>query len=95
MKSHEWFDHDEAANERRYFRAGKFSKRWNVQTTLKSDLDWTPYDVIPLEVLEALLTLLENKYARRRVPWEDLIVVDRLVEAAGGKRKHTDVKPAG
>lgn len=93
MKSHEWFDHDEEANERRYFRAGKFGRRWSVITTLKSEPDWTPMEPVTLPVLEALRTLLENKYARRRVPWEDIVTVDRLVEAAGGTRKHADTKP--
>lgn len=84
MKHHEWHDLDEEARERRYFRAGKFGGKWTVSTTLKSDLDWTRLDPIPLSVLQALRILLERKYQRRRVPFEDLVALDGLIEAAGG-----------
>lgn len=95
MKYHEWFDHDAEAGERRYFRARKFGKNWTVSTTLKSDPDWTQLDPVPLPVLEELLALLENKYARRRVPWEHLVAVDKMIGEAGGARKYSDSrKPA-
>ena len=92
MRNHEWFDHDEDAGERRYFRAGKFGKKWSVITTLKSAPDWDSLDPVPLPVLEALRLLLENKYARRRVPWADVVAMDILVEEAGGVRVHADGK---
>ncbi len=91
-QSHEWFDHDETANERRYFRARKFGKEWQIQTTLKTEPDWHRPDPVPLEILEGLRKQLENKYARRRVPWNHLVTVDRLVVAAGGVAKHVDEK---
>jgi hypothetical protein len=91
-QSHEWFDHDEAANERRYFRARKFGKEWQIQTTLKSEPDWHRPDPVPLEILEALRKQLENKYTRRRVPYNHVVAVDRLVVAAGGVAKHADAK---
>ncbi len=85
MRPHEWHDKDEEADERRYYRASKFGKKWSVITTLKSDPDWTRLDPIPLEVLEMLREQLANKYQRRRVPYEDLIVLDQMVAAAGGE----------
>lgn len=84
MKFHEWHDRDEEAGERRYFRAGKFGRRWNIKTTLKSDEDWTDLDPAPRDVLEALREQLLNKYQRRRIPYEDVVAIDKMVVAAGG-----------
>ena len=84
MIFHEWHDRDEAADERRYFRAEKFGKKWKFKTTLKSDVDWEWLDPVPLDMLETLRALLQNKYQRRRVPYEDVVTVDRLVVEAGG-----------
>ncbi len=92
-QSHEWYEHDETADERRYFRARKFGKTWDIKTTLKSDADWEHPDPVPLPILEALRTQLENKYARRRVPWDHLRSVDLMVAAAGGTAKYVDEKP--
>ena len=91
-QSHEWFDHDDAANERRYFRARKFGDEWHIQTTLKSEPDWHQPQPVPLYILEGLRKQLENKYTRRRVPWNHLVAVDRLVVAAGGEAKHFSEK---
>ena len=43
-------------------------------------------------ILEALRKQLENKYTRRRVPYNHVVAVDRLVAAAGGTAKHADAK---
>jgi len=85
MKFHEWYDRDEAAGERRYFRAGKFGRRWNVKTTLKSDAGWEDLDPVPKDILEALRGQLLNKYQRRRIPYEDVVAIDRMVVEAGGE----------
>lgn len=84
MKNHEWHEHDTEAGEKRFYRAGKFSKKWTVMTTLKSDTDWTTLDPVPLETLESLRTVLLNKYQRRRIPYEDLLVINQMIEEAGG-----------
>jgi hypothetical protein len=84
MKSHEWHERDPEAEETRYYRASKFGKKWTVMTTLKSEEDWTKYDPIPLEVLESLRDVLVKKYQRRRIPYEDLLVINQMSEAAGG-----------
>jgi transposase-like protein len=85
MTFHEWHDRDEAAGERRYFRAGKFGKQWHVKTTLKSDPDWEELAPVPRDVLEALRTQLLNKYQRRRIPYEDVVAIDKMVVEAGGE----------
>jgi hypothetical protein len=84
MKFHEWHERDEEAGERRYFRAGKFGRRWHVKTALKSDEDWQELEPVPREILEALRGQLLNKYQRRRVPYEDVVAIDRMVVEAGG-----------
>lgn len=58
------------------------------QNTLKSDEDWEHPHPVPLYILESLRSQLENKYARRRVPYNHLVAVDRMVVAAGGLAKH-------
>jgi hypothetical protein len=85
MISHEWHDRDDEAGERRYFRAEKFGRKWRVRTTLKSDPDWEELNPVPQEVLAELRGILMNKYQRRRVPYEDVVDVDKLVVAAGGE----------
>lgn len=84
MKFHEWHDQDEAAGERRYFRAAKFGKKWSIRTTLKTDPDWEELEPAPRPVLEALRGQLLNKYQRRRVPYEDVVALDRMVVESGG-----------
>ena len=93
MRSHEWHRQDEEAGERRYFRAAKFGTRWSVQTTLKSEPDWHRLDPIPLPILEELRTQLLNKYQRRRVPYEYVTAIDRMVCDAGGKSAIAELSP--
>jgi hypothetical protein len=91
-QSHEWHEKDEETGQWRYYRARKFGKTWDIKTTLKSDADWQHPDPVPLYILESLRSQLENKYARRRVPYNHLVAVDRLVAAAGGVAKHAEAK---
>ena len=45
-------------------------------------------------MLEALRDVLHRKYLRRRVSWEDVVDVEKLIVAAGGVRLHSD-EPKG
>ena len=92
MIFHEWHDQDLEAGERRYFRAEKFGKTWELKTTLKSAPDWDRLDPIPLDILETLREQLQNKYQRKRIPWEDVVTVDKLVVEAGGETVLEDKK---
>ena len=92
MIFHEWHDLDETAGERRYYRAEKFGKKWKLKTTLKSDPDWEWLDPPPREMLEALRTVLSGKYQRRRVPYEDVVAIDKMVVAAGGETVITEIE---
>jgi len=93
MIFHEWHDRDEEAGERRYFRAEKFGRKWRARTTLKSAPDWEDLNPIPRAVLEELRGILMNKYQRRRVPYEDVVDVDKLVVAAGGESVISEIEP--
>ena len=92
MKFHEWHYRDEEAGERRYFRAGKFGKKWHVKTTLKSDPDWEDLEPVPLPVLVELRDLLANKYQRRRIPYEDVVALDKMVVDSGGPSVLADLE---
>lgn len=92
MIFHEWHDQDEVAGERRYFRAEKFGKKWEVKTTLKSAPDWEGLHPVPRAVLEDLRDQLRNKYQRRRIPWEDVVAIDKMVVEAGGASVLEDTK---
>ena len=92
MKFHEWHEKDDEAGERRYFRAGKFGKKWHVKTTLKSDEDWEDLNPVPLPILEELRQQLANKYQRRRVPYEDVVAIDAMVVEAGGRSQLEEFK---
>lgn len=91
-QSHEWHEQDDEAGERRFYRARKFGKTWEIKTTLKSEEDWHHPNPVPLPMLEMLRAQLENKYSRRRVPYEHLQSVDRLIASAGGQAKYSDHK---
>ncbi len=90
MKYHEWSERDQEAGERRYYRAAKFGAKWTFSTTLKSDPDWERLDPAPLQFLEELRSMLLNKYQRRRVPYEDIVAIDKMVAGAGGQRVTED-----
>ncbi len=92
MKFHEWHEQDETANERRYYRAEKFGRRWTIKTTLKSAPDWDTYETVPLFVLENLRGQMANKYQRKRVPYEDFVTINAMVVAAGGTSIIEEVK---
>ncbi len=85
MKFHEWHERDPETRSMRYYRATKFNKKWTVMTTLQTEDEWTTYNPVPLEVLEEMRTVMLNKYQRRRIPYEDLLVVNQMIEDAGGQ----------
>ena len=52
----------------------------------RSEEGWTEHDEISLEDLQKMREVLFNKYQRRRLPWEDVVQIDAMIE---------DVKVAG
>lgn len=75
---HEWRERTEEG-EIRFLRAWRGQGRWHFLTTLKTDPDWTPRPEPTREMLDALRKKLMDKYQRRRVPWEQVEEIDKLI----------------
>lgn len=53
----------------------------------RSEEGWTEHEKIGLEDLQKMREVLFNKYQRRRLPWDDVVQIDAMIEdaeAAGG-----------
>ena len=70
--------------EKREARAERFGGRWRFQSKLKSEASWTYFDSPSLEDLEALRDILWRKYQRKRLPWDDVATIDKLILERGG-----------
>lgn len=79
MESHEWNERTDEG--KRYYRATYHAGRWTILTTLKTDPDWIRYepDQIPEEVWRALRDIVWRKYQRKRVPWERVAEIDKIL----------------
>lgn len=80
MKKHEWRESVPGEPDTR-FRASHFAGGWTLQTKVSEDEEWKVLDPPPLEVLRSLREKLFNKYQRRRVSWETVASVERLIES--------------
>jgi len=81
MKKHEWREKTEEG-QIRLVRVTRLGNIWKLQSKLKSEDEWTYSPAIPLEDLETLRELVANKHQRRRLPYEHLLEVEALIEAA-------------
>lgn len=70
-----------ADREKREIRAERFGGRWRFQSKLRSEEQWTYYDLPPVEELEELRDILWRKYQRKRLPWDDVASIDLMLEA--------------
>lgn len=89
--THIW-KHTTDEGERREVRAEKFGGRWRIQAKLKSDENWTYYDVPELEDLIELRRVLFNKYQRKHLAFEDVAAVEKLILDRGGSWDSEDPK---
>ena len=78
MESHEWREKTEEGT--RYWRANRHAGEWTISTTLKSDPDWARIDPVPREIWEQLRDVLWRKYQRKRLPWERIAQIDKILE---------------
>lgn len=69
---------------KREVRAEKFGGHWRIQAKNDGDLSWTYYDVPLLEDLVELHDILFRKYQRKRLPYEDVAAVEKLIRDRGG-----------
>jgi hypothetical protein len=70
--------------EKREVRAERFAGQWRFQSKLKSEEDWTYFDVPTMEDLIELRDVLWRKYQRKRLPWDDIASIDRMITERGG-----------
>ncbi len=75
---HIWKEKDRQGRKREV-RAIKFGGKWKLQAKTSEELQWTYYEVPPLDDLLALRDVLWRKYQRRRASAEDVAAVDKLI----------------
>ena len=80
---HEWKS-TTPEGEKREVRAEKFGNRWKVQIKIKGEEKWTYYEKPRIEDLAELREILWRKYQRKRLPFEDVHEVERLIKEGGG-----------
>lgn len=81
MKKHEWREKTEDG-ETRLVTATRHGGKWQLQSRLKSEDEWTKFEKIDLDDLEALLDIIERKYQRNRVPHEHVQEIEKMIAAA-------------
>ena len=79
MPTHEWHERDDD-DVLRYVRAELFGKRWTLRARTESESEWTELSPPPLDDLHELRDVLWRKYQRGRVPHQQVIALDRLIE---------------
>ena len=71
--------------EKREVRAERFGGQWRFQAKLKGEEDWTYYDMPEMEDLIELRDVLWRKYQRKRLPWDDIATIDKMIKERGGE----------
>jgi hypothetical protein len=79
MRNQHVWNETTADGDKREVRAVKFGGRWKLQSKLRGEVQWTYHDNPALADLETLHDLLFRKHQRRRVPYEDVQEIERLI----------------
>lgn len=79
MERHEWTERTDEGKV--FYRANYYLNRgWTIMTTMqKRNPTWTDLDPVPEEVLRTLRELVWNKYQRKRLPWERVAELDKML----------------
>ena len=79
MESHEWFENTDEGKV--YYRANYYlSGKWTIMTTTqKRNPTWTDLNPPPEEVLRELRDIVWKKYQRKRLPWERVAELDKIL----------------
>ncbi len=89
ISKHEWRENTDEGDIRLVTAQREGGKRkggtWTFRARLKSEDEWTVLEKIPLDDLEYLRDVLFNKYQRKRVPHEQVLELDALIEKAKAK----------
>ena len=75
---HEWRSRDEDG-ETRIYRATLEAGQWLLASRLKNEEEWVAHDPPEESLLRDLRTILWNKYQRRKLPWETVNSLDKLL----------------
>jgi hypothetical protein len=81
MKKHEWRETTEEG-ETRLVTATRHAGKWQLRSKLKRDTEWTQHPVISLEDLETLHDIVFRKYQRNRLPHEQVLELEAMIEKA-------------
>lgn len=73
-----------AEGEKRELRAEKFGGKWRLQAQVKGEDSWTYYDSPEIPDLLELREVLWRKYQRKRVTFDDITTVEKLIKERGG-----------
>ena len=80
MKIHDWKERTDTG-ENRLWRATKHGGNWKFMSKLqRSEDEWTTHEKMEIEDLKIFRKVLFNKYQRRRIPWEDVVTIDNMIE---------------
>ena len=80
MKIHDWRTRSETG-ENLLWRATKHGSRWEFMSRLqRSEEGWTNHEKMDIDELKTFREVLFNKYQRRRIPWEDVLKIDNMIE---------------
>lgn len=80
MKIHDWKERTDTG-ENRLWRATKHGGNWKFMSKLqRSEDEWTVHEKMEIEDLKIFREVLFNKYQRRRIPWEDVVTIDNMIE---------------
>ena len=80
MKIHDWKERTDTG-ENRLWRATKHGGNWKFMSKLqRSEDEWTAHGKMEIEDLKIFREVLFNKYQRRRIPWEDVVTIDNMIE---------------
>jgi len=74
-----------AEGEKREVRAVKFGGVWRIQSKLRHEEDWTYHEPPLIEDLVELRDVLFRKYQRRRAAYEDVVLIEKMIEAREGR----------
>ena len=75
---HTWRERT-AEGELRMVRASRHVGRWRLSSKGQDDEGWVEEDPISEEDLRSLRDVLWRKYQRRRLPWEHVREIDKLL----------------
>ena len=76
MQRHSWREQTDEGI--RFYRSSHHASTWTLQSQLKGE-DWEDHEPISEAEWRKLRDVLWRKYQRRRLPWEHVLEIDKLL----------------